>query len=416
MCPVCHERFVVHPEDEPQTAACTFCATLVAVPSLEQARQRMAASRTLPCPSAEEYALAPSALVALSKPARRLSRTDTDPVEETDPAALVSLVCPTCHELVRARVEVTPGRAPCPYCGVMISVPDRQTAAGWEVKPVEPRPPAEVGTYAAGVPHLAPEFPSGNLFDKLAEIRREDVPPPPRWTFFSGVFTFPWRKDVVLRWSYAVAGFTAIVIINLVVKEIAASFSGIGSGVALAFFLMPIIWITFFTLSYTAACGLCVLESTAAGLDRIEAWPEPHWKDWMGQLLYLGWIGAIPLVVSYGLARVLGLAGARVEWTVPGILFVLYPIALMSALEANSIWVPLTLPILKSVFQWWWAWSMFYLLTGFLTAGLAAILVYSESSSHEWFLLALGPLGAAAVFIYFRLLGRLAWRMTTKVR
>ncbi len=411
-CPVCHERFVVIPEDQPQVTACTFCATVVGVPSLEQARERKALFQTLPLPTVEEYDLAPAALMAPSKPVRRLSRIDAEPVEEIDVASLIALECPTCHELIRARVEATPGRAPCPYCGAMTSVPARQTVAGWEVKKIEPPPPAEVGEYAAGAPLPTPEFPAGGLFDKLAEIRRRCAAPP-RWTFFSAVFTFPWRNDVLSRWSCATLGFTALAINALVVKWIAASFSGIGSGVALAFFLMPIIWIGFFTLSYAAACGICVLEATAAGLDKIEAWPEPHWKEWMGQMLHLGWIGAIPLVVSYGLARLAGLAGTRVEWVLSGILFVLYPVALLSALEANSIWVPLTLPILKSLVKWWWAWLMFYLLTGLVAAGLAAILVFSERSSHEWSLLALGPLVPAAVFIYFRLLGRLAWRMTT---
>jgi len=407
---------VVHPEEEPQVTACTYCATIVRVPSLEQARHRKALLQTFPVPTVEEYDVAQSEPIVPSKPTRRLSRTDADPVEEIDPTSLVTLECPTCHESIRARVEATPGRAPCPYCGAMTSVPDRTTVAGWEVKPIEPPQPLETGEYAAEAPLPTPQIGSGDLFDKLAEIRREVAPPPPRRTFFSGVFTFPWRNDVLSRWSCATAGFTALVVIALVVRWITASFTGISSGVALAFFLMPIVWIGFLTLSYTAACGICILESTAAGLDKIEAWPEPHWKEWMGQLLYLGWIGAIPLVVSFGLAKLAGLAGAPVEWVLAGALFVLFPVALLSSLEANSIWVPLTLPILKSFVRWWWGWLLFYLLTALVAAGLAAIFVFAEESAQEWLLLAIGPLFAAAVFIYFRLLGRLAWRMTTNAR
>lgn len=412
-CPICHERFVVHPEEEAQVTACTYCATIVRVPSLEQARHQKALSQTFPVPTVEEYDVARSESLAPSKPTRRLSRTDADPVEEIDPVSLVTLECPTCHESIRARVEATPGRAPCPYCGTMTSVPDRTTVAGWEVKPIEPPQPLETGEYSAEAPLPTPQFGAGDLFDKLAEIRREVAPPPPRWTFFSGVFAFPWRNDVLSRWSCATAGFTALVAIALVVRWITASFAGISSGVALALFVMPIVWIGFLTLSYTAACGICILESTAAGLDQIEAWPEPHWKEWMGQMLYLGWIGAIPLVVSFGMAKVAGLAGARVEWVLAVALFVLFPVALLSTLEANSIWVPLTLVILKSLVRWWWGWLLFYLLTGLVAAGLGAIFVFAEESSQEWLLLALGPLLAAAVFIYFRLLGRLAWRMTT---
>jgi uncharacterized membrane protein YiaA len=189
-----------------------------------------------------------------------------------------------------------------------------------------------------------------------------------------------------------------------------------GSGMVLAFFVLPIIWVTLMTVSYSAACGLALLEPTAAGLDRIEAWPEPNWKEWMGQMIYLGWIGAIPLAASYGLAVLAGLWGARMELAFPGFFFVVYPISLLSALEANSIWAPLTVPILASLFRWFWCWLMFYLLTGMIAVGLAIAFVRSVESGRDSLMLLLGPLVAAAVLIYFRLLGRLAWRMTTKDR
>jgi hypothetical protein len=386
------------------------------VPSLEQARRERAARGPLPVPVVEEYAIAESAGAAPPKPASRLSRPERGDADDESTSAFVKLECPTCHELINARVETTPGSAPCPFCETMVSVPDRKTVAGWQAAKIAPRNTEAIGEYATGavVPTLAMR--PGSVFDKLAEIRREVAPPPPRWTFFSGVFTFPWRQEVHIRWAYMTVGFTAIAIIGLVLKGIASSFSGIGSGVAVAFFMLPIIWVSFMTLSFTAACCLCVLESTAAGLDRIEAWPDPQWKEWMAQLIYLGWIGAIPLAASYGLACLAGLAGARIELAFPGFLFVLYPIALMSALEANSIWVPLTLPVLLSLFRWWWAWLSFYILTGLLAAGLGAVFLYSLSSSQDLLQLLLGPLVAAAALIYFRLLGRLAWRMTTTSR
>jgi hypothetical protein len=209
-------------------------------------------------------------------------------------------------------------------------------------------------------------------------------------------------------------GFTAIALIGIVLKWLAASLAGIGGGVAIAFFTLPIIWVTMMTLSSSAAYCLAVLESTAAGLDKVESWPDPQWKEWMVQMIYLGWVGAIPLAASYGLAELVKLAGAEVRLAFPGFFFILYPIALMSALEANTCWVPLTLPILTSLFRWWWAWLLFYLLTGLVATVLAAVFIFAIHSSQDLLLIALGPLTAAATLIYFRLLGRLAWRMTGK--
>ena len=59
---------------------------------------------------------------------------------------------------------------------------------------------------------------------------------------------------------------------------------------------------------------------------------------------------------------------------------------------------------------------MFYTLTALIAAGLVAALVCVVETGTDSLLLLLGPLVAASILIYFRLLGRLAWRMTTKDR
>jgi hypothetical protein len=236
-CPVCHELMRVELTIEPQSVSCPFCESRVPVPSLEQARRERAARGPLPVPVVEEYAIAESAGAAPPKPASRLSRPERGDADDESTSAFVKLECPTCHELINARVETTPGSAPCPFCETMVSVPDRKTVAGWQAAKIAPRNTEAIGEYATGavVPTLAMR--PGSVFDKLAEIRREVAPPPPRWTFFSGVFTFPWRQEVHIRWAYMTVGFTAIAIIGLVLKGIASSFSGIGSGVAVAFFM-----------------------------------------------------------------------------------------------------------------------------------------------------------------------------------
>ncbi len=416
MCPTCHERFVVRLETGPQAVTCTFCAAKVTVPSREEARRQQDSRNVLPAPTVEEYAIAEPSDAKAAKPARRMTPSESAPATGKSAVLVVTLECPTCHERVKATVGLKPGKIACPFCELLISVPDQKTVAGWQAKKVAPRQKEEIGEYATGPVVESMPLRPGGLFDRLAEIRREVAPAPPRWTFFSGVFSFPWRSDVVLRWVYMSIGFTAIAGIVLVIKSIAGSMSNVGGGMVLAFFVLPIIWVSLLTWSYTASCSLALLEPTAAGLDRIEAWPDPQWKEWMAQMLYLGWIGAIPFAVSYGLAVLARLVGARVELALPAIFFVLYPISLLSALEANSIWAPLTVPIVASLFRWFWCWLVFYILTALIAAGLVAAFVYAAESGMDWLLLLLGPLVAAAILIYFRLLGRLAWRMTTKDR
>lgn len=407
--------------EERQSVRCTYCKAPVSVPSREQVRTQQNVKTTYPAPTVEEYAIASPDAVAPVKPQRAKPGAKSAGKKNQNGQESITLECPTCHELVKARVDVKPGRIPCTFCGAPLTVPDRQTFSGWQAKKIEPPSAAEVGDYAAGPVHQGPRLRPGGVFDRLAEIRQEAVPLPPTWTFFSGVFLLPWRNDTIIRWVYLSLGFTLVMVIGVVLKGLASSFSGMSSGVAAAFFALPIIWVSFLTFSYTAACGLCVLESTAAGLDRIEGWPEPNWKEWMAQFIYVGWIGAIPLAASYGLAIVCRVAleptsGISLAVPMSVAFFVIYPISLMSALEANSIWVPLTMSILGSLFKWWWCWLLFYLLSGLVFEGIAAIAVYAVNSSNDFILIGLGPLLAAAALIYFRLLGRLGWRMTTVVR
>ncbi|MBI3862170.1 MAG: hypothetical protein HY290_09775 [Planctomycetia bacterium] len=411
-CLTCHERIGVSLAVLSQVIRCTFCEAPVHVPSREEVRRQEAERRQAPAPKNEEYAIAAAdAPPPESKPLRAGAEGKSQRAVPT-----ISLECPTCHELIKARVGPKPGKTKCTFCEAPISIPDQKTVEKWRAAEVKPRSAGEIGEYASGpVPESLPPRPT-TVFDRISEIRQEAIPDPPRWTFFSGVFNLPWQSQVLVRWIYMSIGFTAIVGIGIVLKGLAAQFSGFSAGVAIAFFLMPIIWLVFFTVSYSSACSLHVLESTAAGLDQIEAWPEPNWRDWMAEMMYLGWIAAIPAAISYGVALLAATKGVPVFITVPSVLFVIYPISLLSALEANSIWVPLTLPIVKSLFRWWWCWLLFYGLAGLVIGGLVAGATYLIVSSLDGFLLALGPLLAAAPLIYFRLLGRLAWRMTTKVK
>ena len=182
-CPTCHERMGVRLAAGPQSVACTFCAAKVPVPSREAAHRERAA-RSLPAPVVDEYALAPAEAPA-PRPARKAKLAEGGAPDAQAGARLVSLECPTCHERVKAPVGEQWGKVACTFCGVMISVPDRATVAGWEARKVQTRKKEEIGEYAAGPVLERPALPLGNVFDRLAEVRQEVAPPPPRCTFFS---------------------------------------------------------------------------------------------------------------------------------------------------------------------------------------------------------------------------------------
>jgi hypothetical protein len=196
-----------------------------------------------------------------------------------------------------------------------------------------------------------------------------------------------------------------------ITASVASQMSGY-SGVTLAFFALPQIWLTIWTLSFAAACGLRVLEDTAAGNNLVREWPEPNWRDWAAQLIYVGYLAIVAACLGYGAGR------AAEEFGAPGVLVgsvtgaVLWPILLLSSLEANNIWVPFSWPVLRSLGRSWWAWLLFYVESSVLLGIYVGLLWYGFGLQPLLAVLATGPLLAALFLIEARLLGRLAWRIS----
>lgn len=406
-CLTCHERMEVDLQAEAYTANCTFCGGRVAIPSRDEALKRIEAQKPLPAPVVEGYAVAASEPTAQTKPVKR-DATGKQAAQKVEPH-LITVECPTCNERMRAPVGDAPGRIACVFCQSVVRVPARHEITQWKEKKVEPKRKEEIGEYAAG-PVIAPAPLRMNLFDRMAEIRTEAPIAPPRWAFFSSVFTFPWREGTVTRWGGMTIGYLSVGLISTILLGGGGEGGAIGV-MGLGFFALPLLWITIFTLGYSSDCCLCVLESTAYGHDKIDQWPEGGWREWFPKLLYLMWVGALPTVVCSGIGRLAQMGGLPYWPVMLGALFVLYPIVLLSALEANSVWVPLTLPIIKSLFVLWWAWLLVYVLSGAILTGLGALLLYGLPRREYETIIAFAPLLAASLLIYARLLGRLAWKI-----
>src|SRR5690606_21986042 len=93
-----------------------------------------------------------------------------------------------------------------------------------------------------------------------------------------------------------------------------------------------------------------------------------------------------------------------------GLIYTLYPIIILSSLEAGSMFYPFTRPVLGSVARFPHYWLGYYLLSGALTAGVIAAVAASVMVSPFAAALWCGPIIAAFFLIQARLLGRLAWR------
>jgi hypothetical protein len=272
---------------------------------------------------------------------------------------------------------------------------------------------------------LAPDLPNrvGPLhfdapYSHCVEVPPHIAPKPPRWTFFSGVFDFPWRSEWSQRWAYLfmTAGLSTLIFIGLIAERLIAEFSDVAASMALCYLIIPCgIIVGLFAFSYCASCCLCVLVATAAGEDSVRGWPELDWKEWLGHLVYMSWVGTVPLAGAYGLGMLAAVWGLPLVWTVPALFFSFYPVALMSSLLADSIWVPISRAVLATLARCWWCWLVFFALSGILVFGLTAATIGCWRSSPHSFLMCLGPLVPGVLLIYARLFGRLAWRITLRL-
>ena len=177
-----------------------------------------------------------------------------------------------------------------------------------------------------------------------------------------------------------------------------------------AFLGLPAMWIGLWTCSYAAACCLPIVSDTAAGMNRIANWPDPVWNEWMAQLIYVAYIAGEAMLIGYAAGLIAELLGgpAWIVWTATA--FLLYPIIQLSSLEADSVFVPVTRPILRTLIACWWGWLAFYSLSGMLLSACIGLAIAGWIWSPFPAAIALGPLVAASLLIIARLLGRLAWR------
>lgn len=312
----------------------------------------------------------------------------------------VRVVCPKCRTGLRARVKDRGREMPCPKCSTAVPVPGRQELARTVA------PPPVVFRARPKTRRRSRD----DEFDPKADLRTYSAPRRPRWTFLSGIFTFPWHPDVILRWAFLSAGFAAMGLLAVAILW-CAIIGGPMFRAAYAF-CFPFFWISLWTISYTAACSLAIVEQTAGGNDTMGDWPEPQWTGWLLELMHLLVPALEAGAVAYGVALVVNLAAGHFWTPLLATMYVLFPIVWLSSLEADSTIFPFSVPILKSLGRLWWGWLLFYAEAAVLLVFWPGLLVLGAPWYPFETATATGPILAAVVLIYMRLLGRLAWRIT----
>ncbi len=321
------------------------------------------------------------------------------------PAFSKPVVCPQCGTPSERAVDPDDPLHTCPRCGVVYSEGDS----------IEEEPSAPALAEEDLGADLTSRRKDGEAFAGRTFMPR-DRPEVPQHPFLVGTFTFPWQRGVALRWLVLVILFAT----GSFLGESAAALgnqAGIDTWTAALFATLFAVLLMMAASFLTMLYGLTILQDTAVGCHGVEDWPDANLFDGVAESFFvtnaLGLAGLTGAVVFQG-------TGFLDDWRWQLVLTVsatvlVFPIILLSMLEAASPLMPISVEVWSSVMDEPASWFAFYSTsTLVLLVMLAAMAGGLFLPDHEivWRIWTVAVIPLAAItffFIYFRLLGRLAW-------
>ena len=230
--------------------------------------------------------------------------------------------------------------------------------------------------------------------------------PPPKWTYFSGVIGYPWRGPNIARWTAMSVGLAVSNVVWLQMLDAMGLLNGkltnmAIQGVIIAMFAVAMMLLS---LAISAASFQSALQDTSDGHDLPQDHTMPEWDQWIFVLLGVLSIVAASAAIGYPLSLAIGPIAFVIS------LLIFFPILMLSAMESDSMLVPFSPPVLRTLGSHFLGWITFYLLSTCLLAagGVAFRYAFPEAPYLTVFLF--GPVEATLMLLYARLLGRLAWR------
>ncbi|HEV3119361.1 MAG TPA: hypothetical protein VGY58_20060 [Gemmataceae bacterium] len=180
------------------------------------------------------------------------------------------------------------------------------------------------------------------------------------------------------------------------------------AGILIFFFsvLIAEVLVSLIVFSYAAHCFLVVLVHTAVGDDHIQ-WPDDLFADWFLRVWHFLWLLAVWLVPAFFLMKIFHPPSAVFVAGVVALLWLIFPVTLLSSFTALSQWVIFRPAILRALLAYSGPLIGFYAITGVLLA-VCSGLWYAGILTDYWMCLpAAAVAGAMGFFIYARLLGRI---------
>jgi hypothetical protein len=161
-------------------------------------------------------------------------------------------------------------------------------------------------------------------------------------------------------------------------------------------------------LSYTGHSFLDIFIDTAAGSDEVH-WSRDPFQDWIFRFFYLVWLVAVWAAPAALVLKFLDLPRLIHFLCLFGVLWLVFPVTLLSSLSASSSLVLLRGVIVGLLLKHPAALFRFYASSGLVLAVCGGLAYAGVLSEYSILLIPAAAAGAIGIFVYGRLLGRLAW-------
>lgn len=268
--------------------------------------------------------------------------------------------------------------------------------------------------YRAHLPEATmPVAPALTAHAEALERPQIKIPPPPELPLVTGIYTFPWRKENLVRWLILSADL-AVLFVQACLLVLLFEAGGLAL-LAMVILIPPLAIGSFLTSCFAAAGFLNIIEETAAGADDC-TWPEMG-VEWLNAWFYMLWLTICCGVTGFFFW---GVAGESLDldlgpaswlvWLVPAV--VLFPAILLSSLAAGSWWVLVDWRVIKGLL------FKAHLLPMVYVPALAMVLpclwftFLAIGDINFWLAAGMGVACASCFLIYARLLGRVGWVLT----
>jgi DNA-directed RNA polymerase subunit M/transcription elongation factor TFIIS len=325
------------------------------------------------------------------------------PTAEAEPVQYANeyrVTCNICGSFLYAKASQAGKQVKCPDCHSEITIPsppkvrkkfqvnmEEAETFSFESNPLVERRP---DPYQKSADELLEEAAGGNV----SVLRKYDDDAPSVMQWLKGVFS-PFKDLGVLVHLVGLCVFACVPTAIALSMDSPILVMGLFPG-------------GIFLALLSISCGLAILQAVANGEPNVSDWPTLDPIAWLGQLFLVGaaaTVAAIPVWIVC--MFVLGPQLLSVAITMFAI-YVLFPFVLLSMLDMNSMFVPFSSEVARSVTKCEESWGGFYFSSGLLFVAL--FLIFSAASTMSPISGAVLAIVAAVTgtFMYFGMIGRLA--------